>query len=227
MKYIIIDGYNLIFQCGLEGRSADGRALQRARERLFRELAAALRPNVRERTTIVFDSAKRPAGVDSDQFTHEKMKVVFAVDHDDADTLIGELIRKHPVPASLTVVSSDHQIQRRAKARRATAVDSDVWFDRVLEIAQRRDSKIPPDVQTEKNASGLLTDAETQALIEEFESIPASRSDASDTEQSESPDKPSSRDDAAERNPDKAQKESPFENEFNPFPPGWFDDLNL
>ena len=39
-----------------------------------------------------------------------------------------ELIRQDHHPRQLTVVSSDHRVQRAANRRKATAIDSDVWY---------------------------------------------------------------------------------------------------
>jgi hypothetical protein len=40
-----------------------------------------------------------------------------------------EMIAADHAPRKLTVVSSDHRVQRAAKRRRAIAVDSDVWYE--------------------------------------------------------------------------------------------------
>ncbi len=69
---------------------------------------------------------------------HKGLLVRFAARDEDADTLIEELIREDSAPRRLTVVSSDHRIQRAAKRRRARAVDSDVWYAEVLRARQQR-----------------------------------------------------------------------------------------
>lgn len=126
---ILIDGYNLIFQCGLQGRSAGSDALEKARNRLISELANKLGHLDRKKITIVFDSRQRPLRAESDRWLAEEMKIIFAADYADADELIEELIRKHSAPKKLTVVSSDHRLHDAARRRKATAIDSDVWFD--------------------------------------------------------------------------------------------------
>ena len=42
-----------------------------------------------------------------------------------------EYIDLHTAPRNLTVVSSDHRVQRAAKRRRAQAVDSNLWYQRI------------------------------------------------------------------------------------------------
>ena len=59
MDYII-DGYNLIFQCGLQTRSATDDMLRKARQRMIQEILAGVSKTVAQRITIVFDAAERP-----------------------------------------------------------------------------------------------------------------------------------------------------------------------
>ena len=128
---LLIDGYNLIFQCGLQGRRTDSLALEAARQRLISELTARLDDESRNRTTIVFDAADRPIKNVPDEQSINAMRVIFAVHHDEADSLIEELIRSHSNPKNLLVVSSDHRIHKSALRRKATPIDSDVWFERL------------------------------------------------------------------------------------------------
>ena len=126
---ILIDGYNLIFQCGLQGRVAGSLALEKARNRLISELSTRLNESTRQKTTIVFDANERPIKEVPDELRVNGLHVIYAVHHDDADSLIEELIRRHPTPKKLTVVSSDHRLHKAARRRKATAVDSEAWFD--------------------------------------------------------------------------------------------------
>ena len=146
--YVLIDGYNLIFQCGLEGRSAATDALEKARGRLLNELAAHLSDQARQNTTIVFDAKTRPVKEVPETTEHHGIQVLFAVDYEDADANLESLIRKHSVPKQLTVVSSDHRIQTAAKRRKATPVDSDVWYEQLmtgqLESGNEAEEEAPP-----------------------------------------------------------------------------------
>lgn len=149
---VIIDGYNLIFQCGLQGRVAGSLALEKARNRLISELSTRLDEPARLEVTVVFDANDRPVKEVADEQQINGLHVVYAVHHDDADSLIEELIRRHPTPKKLTVVSSDHRLHAAARRRKATAVDSDVWFDRLEHNPRQQaievvDEEEPPSVE--------------------------------------------------------------------------------
>jgi predicted RNA-binding protein with PIN domain len=132
---LLIDGYNLLHVTGLVGRAGSG--LQGSRNALLRFLASAIDPKELTETTIVFDADEAPPGLPR-VVTHEGMTVRYASEYPDADALLEELIATHHVPRSLTVVSSDHRVQRAARRRRAPFVDSDAWF---AEIARRRSQR--------------------------------------------------------------------------------------
>jgi predicted RNA-binding protein with PIN domain len=132
---LLIDGYNLLHVTGLVGRAGSG--LQGSRNALLRFLASAIEPKDLSETTIVFDAAEAPPGLPR-VVTHEGMTVRYASEYPDADALLEELIAAHHVPRSLTVVSSDHRVQRAARRRRAGFVDSDVWF---ADAARRRSQR--------------------------------------------------------------------------------------
>ncbi|HIQ20593.1 MAG TPA: hypothetical protein EYH34_05055 [Planctomycetes bacterium] len=55
-----------------------------------------------------------------------------------AGDLIEELIRPDTAPRRLTVVSSDHRLQRAARRRRARAADSDVWLRQLVADERQR-----------------------------------------------------------------------------------------
>ena len=128
---ILIDGYNLIFQCGLEGRSRTPAFLRRARSRLIGELKARLADSIRRRTAIVFDATRLPSGECQPTRIESGLTIIYALDFEDADTLIELLIQKNSTPKKLTVVSSDHRLHKAALRRKSTPVDSDQWFDQI------------------------------------------------------------------------------------------------
>ncbi len=123
---LIIDGYNLLHATGIVGPRSQPATFSRARNALVSFVARAVDSN--ESTSIVFDAAQAPPGLPH-EFEHRGVSVLFARDYEDADTMIEVLIRAHSAPRRLTVVSSDHRIQRAARRRKARAVDSDVWYD--------------------------------------------------------------------------------------------------
>lgn len=195
---LLIDGYNLLHVTGITGSRGD---LHGSREALLRFLAAAIEPSERPLTTIVFDAAEAPPGL-LRTVVFDEMTVHYASNYDSADELIEELIAQHHVPRSLTVVSSDHRIQRAARRRRAPFVDSDVWF---AETVRRRERSRRPPSQTGKPQGSLSRD-EINYWLTEF-------ADAAEPDKSQQ---------ASKRN-----KPPPSESGdlSNPFPPGYGEDL--
>jgi uncharacterized protein len=200
---ILIDGYNLLHVTGIVGRAGSG--LHGSREALLRFLAMAITPKELRDTTIVFDAAEAPPGLPR-TVMHEGMTVRYASDYDSADALLEELIAAHHVPRSVTVVSSDHRVQRAAQRRRAPFVDSDVWF---AELARKRNaaraanSPSPPrDVALSQN--------DVEYWLAEFGDVP------------EEPPARNVRKTAKKAKPKPTSDEPDVS---NPFPPGYGEDL--
>jgi predicted RNA-binding protein with PIN domain len=197
---LLIDGYNLLHVTGISGSRGD---LQGSREALLRFLAAAIEPKERPLTTIVFDAADAPPGLPR-TVVYEDMTVRYASEYDSADELIEELISQHHVPRSLTVVSSDHRIQRAARRRRAPFVDSDVWF---AEAVRRRERTRRPPPRTVK-PQGSLSGDEINYWLKEF----------ANAEEPEEPPK-------AGKCKKPSSKKGSEGDLSNPFPPGYGEDL--
>jgi len=124
---ILIDGYNLLYGAGIVGEGTDAGTLQSAREALLGWLLHSLPQNDRQRTVVVFDAHHPPPGRPS-IYDRQGLTVHFSRDHENADALLEEYIAANDAPRQLTVVSSDHRVQRAASRRRATAIDSDSWY---------------------------------------------------------------------------------------------------
>jgi uncharacterized protein len=124
-RWILIDGYNLLHASGVFG-SGGRTPLESSREALLDWLGAELTDAQRQRTTIVFDAREAPPGLPRSGEKHG-MRICFAPRGHEADELLEELIQEHSAPRSLTVISSDHRIQRAARRRRAKPLDSDQW----------------------------------------------------------------------------------------------------
>jgi uncharacterized protein len=131
---LIVDGYNLIHAAGILGRGVGPGGLERSRLALLNFIVESIDPAEIPNTTIVFDAQNAPPGLPH-TLAYRGLLVRFAPSPGDADALIEELIRRDSAPRRLTVVSSDHRLQRAAKRRKARAVDSDVWYG---EMAARR-----------------------------------------------------------------------------------------
>jgi hypothetical protein len=148
---LLIDGYNLLNAIGITGsdEGAVGRAgrtssLHRSRVALLNFLAESLGAEEIPHATVVFDAAGAPPGLPR-ELAHRGLKVRFAPRTSDADSLLEDLIRQDASPRRLTVVSSDHRVQRAAKRRRARAVDSDVWYAEILRHRQTAAPRpVPP-----------------------------------------------------------------------------------
>jgi predicted RNA-binding protein with PIN domain len=135
---LLIDGYNLLFASGIFPESSGPPTLERSRTALLDFVAAALTPAERKRATIVFDAAAAPPGLPRDMM-HNGMHVHFAPRKGSADDVLEEMIEAEADPRNLTVVSSDHRIQRAARRRRAKYVDSLEWLANIRQ-AQSSDA---------------------------------------------------------------------------------------
>ncbi len=122
IQFLIIDGYNVLHTCGL----IRGEKLADARARLLEILRRNIDETNRKRATVVFDSSL-PQETRCE--TIAEVLVEFASDHHSADERIAQLIRQHSASKQLTVVSSDHEIQRVARSRGARVVDSEEWLE--------------------------------------------------------------------------------------------------
>jgi uncharacterized protein len=134
---LLIDGYNLLSVVGILGRGVGPGSLERARLALLNFLAESLDAKEIAKTIVVFDSREAPWGLPRESL-HRGLSVRYASKYPDADCLIEELIQKESAPRQLTVVSSDHRLQRAARRRRARAVDSDVWYAETLRARRER-----------------------------------------------------------------------------------------
>ena len=128
---LIIDAYNLIFQCGLEGPQRTPASIARSRTRLIQLLARLLPAEQCTNTTVVFDAKRIPLKETQIDSRKNGIRVLFAVGYESADEMIEELIAAHSHTKDLLVVSSDHRIQNAATRRKAKAIDSDVWLDQI------------------------------------------------------------------------------------------------
>ncbi len=191
---LIIDGYNLMHVTRFAPASRTEGELRRCREGLLSLLAAHLASQRHQKITIVFDSENAPKHL-PDQQNWKHLHVVFARHENSADDLIIRMIGNRANPKQLVVVSSDHRVQVAAQRRRATPVDSDIWFDAVLELR----AEMIADSPTKETEPKLSTD--------ELRTFRKAMSEPVEIEQ------------PAEETDDAAVE---FE---NPFPDGYFDDL--
>lgn len=151
---LLIDGYNLLHVTDIFGAMGPGTDLHRSRQALLAFLANTISERERAETTIVFDAAGAPPGLPK-KLVHEGMTVHFARCYSSADAMIEELLEQHTAPRSLVVVSSDHRVQRAARQRGASFVDSDQWYkslraERERAAAEQETTKPAEDVSPEE-----------------------------------------------------------------------------
>ena len=220
---LLIDGYNLLSAVGIISRGVGPGSLERARLALLNFLAESLDPAEIPRTTVVFDAADPPPGLPR-TVSHRGLTVRFASQYDDADALIEELIRLDSAPRRLTVVSSDHRLQRAARRRKARFVDSDVWYGKIIRRREQRRRTAPeaparppvPLLQEDVNYWIRQFGGEsvlTKLIEEESADEPAATGQP-----------PSEEPPVEETSPDKPTAEEAAEI-GNPFPPGYGEDI--
>lgn len=172
--HILIDGYNLLFTAGFEGRSRGRGWLEQARQRLIKHLELHLPPAEHTRTLVVFDASvdvlkarqRELEDVRGEAISVSSgIQVAFAFDFDEADDMLESLIRKHSSPKTLTVVSSDNRIRKCAMARRTISISSDDFLTRLER--PMTSSEVVADEEAAR-AEIKLSESEVQKWLREF-----------------------------------------------------------
>lgn len=219
-REVLIDGYNLMHVTRFKPVGNSEGELRRCREGLLSMLAKCLPSSRYRRITVVFDSSNAPGHL-PDQMSWRHIEVLFAREQNSADDQIALMISQHSTPKQLVVVSSDHRVQIAANRRRAIWVDSDPWIEAILdqnELAEASDR--------EQNANPKLAERDKDPA-------PRETPDLSSDELSDfirTMNEPISLDDEKKRpagsrdsgSLDAGSQDDEFE---NPFPEGYFDDL--
>jgi predicted RNA-binding protein with PIN domain len=163
---LLIDGYNLLHLSAVSSPGHTGSGWAGWRNALINFLAEALSPSLLAQTTIVFDAADAPKHLPS-RYDVNGMTVLFSKKYQTADEHIAVLIGKHTFPKKLTVVSSDHAVQRSARRRKAIAIDSEVWL---ANLARRRgnDSPQPSSHSPTTKPKAPLDEAEVDRWLSKF-----------------------------------------------------------
>ena len=157
---LLIDGYNLLHVTSIFAGAGRGTELHRTRLALLEFLSASLSKRERTETTIVFDAAGAPPGLPR-TLSHDGITVHFARRHADADEMIEDLLEQCAAPRALVVVSSDHRVQRAARHRGASYVDSEQWYaelraaGREQEVAAENSPPKPTEITPEDVAYWL------------------------------------------------------------------------
>jgi predicted RNA-binding protein with PIN domain len=133
---LIIDGYNLLHASGVFGAERGPRGFEQSRVALLDLLCDLLDDHASD-TIVVFDAARAPDGLPG-RLVHRGIRVWFAREYPDADTLIEELVETDTAPGHLIVVSSDRRLQAAARRRRARAVSCEEWLADARADSRRR-----------------------------------------------------------------------------------------
>lgn len=209
---LLIDGYNLLHVTRFKPANNREGELRRCRDGLLSMLAKYLPPERYRRITIVFDSEGAPRHL-PDQLQWQHLQVIFARAENSADDLIASLIQRHANPRNLIVISSDHRVQVAAQRKRGTTwIDSDPWIEAVLDHAEDQSDAGDADAPEPAAANSDLDDSMPMSAAELEEFRQAMKAD-------DGYQKP---DDLRDDLPQAAEADEVFE---NPFPEGYFDDL--
>ena len=153
---IIIDGHNLlhsIVNISEEAESINDVQLCCIISRYLRA--------IREKGEIIFDGT---GPRDKSQFDNiANLEVLFAGLGSDADTVIENKIKASTAPKRLSIVSSDRRLRDAARARRATAVKSEIFWGNLQKQLKRK----KPVKEPEAKRVGL-SESETKQWLEFF-----------------------------------------------------------
>ena len=134
---IIIDGYNLLHS--IQKTSEDFSSTSDVQ--LCCILGRYLKL-VGENGEIIFDGIGPP---DKSRFDNiSNLEVLFTGRSCDADTVIENKIRASSAPKRLTIISSDHRLQDAARARKATSVKSEVFWNTLRKQMSRKSAPKEP-----------------------------------------------------------------------------------
>ncbi len=169
--FIIIDGYNLMHAAGFARAHYGPGDLERCRNQFLLFLAQHIAPHQRQRTTVVFDAANSLSDLNQ-HVRYQKMTIEYAAHHADADALIEELIRETSAPRQTLVISSDHRLHKAAKRRKATPIDSEIFFYQLEEHGpvdtSLEQAPAPQPREIRRKHTGQPTEAETEEWLEIF-----------------------------------------------------------
>ena len=145
---VLVDGYNLLNCGGILVENRKRYSLEASRLAVVKVVRSLLSEAERSKTTVVFDGREAPPGLPK-QTRVLGIDVRYSPRGEEADDLLERLIEADHAPRQLTVVSSDHRVQRAARRRRAVAIDSEVWLAERRRQRQdqqdRADSGLPPE----------------------------------------------------------------------------------
>ncbi len=148
---LLIDGNNLAHAMGAEvGRGKLCRLLGRWAEATG------------EKVCVVFDGPAPPAPL-AGQIADERVEVRYAAPRE-ADEVLLDFLGAHSHPRRLKVVSTDREIRRAARARRAEPVRSEHFAEQLL----RPPAPPPPDPEPDAKHGAPMSPEQREHWLREF-----------------------------------------------------------
>jgi predicted RNA-binding protein with PIN domain len=110
---------------------------------------------------IIFDGTGPPDKCGFDGISN--LEVYFAGSGTDADTVIEDKITAKSAPKRLTIVSSDRRLRKAARARKATSIQSEVFWNNMQKQLSRK--KMTKEPAAKRRG---LSESETRQWLEIF-----------------------------------------------------------
>lgn len=153
---LIIDGYNLLHSIHKTNEDSDAIS-----DTQLCRIVDTFLTQTRQKGEIIFDGTGPP---DKSRFDNmSKLEVFFAGPGRDADTVIENKIKASTDAKRLTVVSSDRRVQQAARARKAAAIKSNVFWDNLQRQLSRKKTAREPAAKRHG-----LSEGETEQWLKFF-----------------------------------------------------------
>ena len=153
---LIIDGYNLLHSIHETNEDCDTISdIQLCR------IVDIFLTQTGQKGEIIFDGTGPP---DKEKFDNmSKLDVFFAGVAGDADAVIENKVKASTAPKRLTIVSNDRRVRQAARAKRAAAIKSNVFWGNLRKQLSRRKTAREP---AEKRRG--LSESETEQWLKFF-----------------------------------------------------------
>ncbi len=135
---IVIDGYNLLFQMGIQALT-----LEQARKRIM-EFLEAIAQKSHLTLLCVFDG-KREKGLGFSRVYFGCMEVIYTADGISADEHIIDELKRAKHPGNFLVVTSDKQLAQEAKHCRSRILETSEFLQKYAKISSGTEEKPTED----------------------------------------------------------------------------------
>jgi len=153
---LIIDGYNLLHSIHKTNEDSDAIS-----DTQLCRIVDTFLIHTKQKGEIIFDGTGPPDKSTFDNMS--KLEVFFAGPGRDADTVIENKIKASTDAKRLTVVSSDRRVQQAARARKAAAIKSNIFWDNLQRQLSRKKTAREPAAKRQG-----LSEGETEQWLRIF-----------------------------------------------------------